>query len=900
VLSRWFASLADRFFAADHGLIRLRFALRAVCSVSLAVVVLTLLHLPATSLLLGAVFSMISSTSLRTGTVRERGLHLLLYAPVMGTSLSAATLLAPYPLFADAAFVAVMFVGVYLRRFDQTGAGLGMGAFMAFFFALFLHPGVAALPTMYLAGAIGLACCGIMALLVFRDTSASTLRRTTLSIRAQVARLIEELAALLEDDDPDLDDGDGLPRRISRQAQRMHEATLQIEDSADLLGLDPQWQRQLVDAELSADRLARTIVRALGAGLGRDTRQDLARDLRGLHRFVDRDPSAALTLDTDELMTRIARYDIRGDAASLPSDPAHHVLLVHRAIRELLLAVVQIRRTTERVLNDPDPVRADGTSRREPTLEDVDQDLYYDDPDSPEDDDGRSGTGGSESPWSVDASGHGAEPALTWDEPAHDVTETPPAFTSARPSAAEPDSELGAVAPGSAEPGAVAPGSAEPGAVEPGSAEPGSVEPSGVEPGAAGPGAAGPSRVEPTAAGPPKHPEPAQHTERAHTEPAQPTDGPDPAEHYHELPYHLRAAVQAAIGGLLGIIGGTLLSGQRWYWAVIAGFIVFAGTNSRGDLLVKGWRRVLGTMLGIVFGTVLATLLSGHPKINLVVLLLCIFLAFYSLRVSYATMTFFITVMLGMLYDILGEFSPDLLLLRLEETAVGVTGSVVAAMLVLPKRTRTTVLTELHDYFTALHRELSDAERLLVDADRVSVIAATREVDRAATDVRTAISPMLYRLSPSRVRRGHATRLLTLTEESALTARNLARAAEPGALAPVPEAADALHRMIGNIEVLLAATEQQSGGRPVDRTLHKASTLVSGPALAPTVDVRALLEGRAGGEEPDRVAVLHLRRTINSLDRLDKLLLGMAAPLEQTISVPTAGLHRRDRRLATH
>jgi len=38
------------------------------------------------------------------------------------------------------------------------------------------------------------------------------------------------------------------------------------------------------------------------------------------------------------------------------------------------------------------------------------------------------------------------------------------------------------------------------------------------------------------------------------------------------------------------------------------------------------------------------------------------------------------------------------LLLRLAETAIGVTGSVIAAMLVLPTRTRTTVLTELHDY----------------------------------------------------------------------------------------------------------------------------------------------------------------------------------------------------------
>ncbi|HEY1970342.1 MAG TPA: hypothetical protein VGH89_20480, partial [Pseudonocardia sp.] len=65
----------------------------------------------------------------------------------------------------------------------------------------------------------------------------------------------------------------------------------------------------------------------------------------------------------------------------------------------------------------------------------------------------------------------------------------------------------------------------------------------------------------------------------------------------------------------------------------------------------------------------------------------------------------------------------------------------------------------------------------------------------------------------------------------------------------------------------------------------RKSELVSGPALAPRVDIRALARANSVGE-PDRLHVLHLRRVINCLDRLDKLLLGMAAPLAQTITVP--------------
>jgi uncharacterized membrane protein YccC len=738
VLARWLASLADRFFAADPGMLRFRFAARAVLSVVLAAGVLAALRLPVTALLLGCVAAMICSTSMRVGTAAQRAVNIVLFALAMALSATLATLLSPHRIISDAVFVAVVFLGVSLRRFDQLGSSIGMGTFMAYFFATYLHLAPTMLPLAYLGIGIGALSCAVMALLVFRDTPTKTLGRTLVSVRAQVARLIDVLANLLEDGDRPPAGGD-LPRAVARQATRMHETVLQIEDGADAFGVNPRWQRQLVDAELSADRLARATVRALADDLDAATRADLAADLRGLHRYLDRNPKPALALDIGELLARIARYDIQGDPGSLASSPEHHTLLVRRAIRELLLSMVEIRRTTVRMLNEPGAAGAadDSEAEREAELE--------------------------------EDAGEGLEPG--------------------------PD-------------------------------------PAGGEP----------------------------------AEEARRSRGLAPST---------RAAIQAAIGGALAILGGELLSADRWYWAVIAGYIVFAGTTSRGDLLVKGWRRVWGTLLGIIAGTVLATLLAGHTALNVVVALTCIFLAFYTLRVSYATMTFFITVMLGMLYDILGTFSPDVLLTRLAETAIGVAGSMIAAMLVLPTRTRETVLAKLHDYFAALHTELVDAERLLVQADRVSVIAATRELDRAATELRAAIAPMLHPLSPSRVRRGQATRLLTLTDESSLAARNLAQAAEPGALAGIPEAVETLDRLIANTEVLLAATVHPS----------KPARLVSGSQLAPRVNVSAGAATNGAGEL-DRIHVLHLRRVINCLDRLDKQLLGMAAPLAQTVAVP--------------
>jgi uncharacterized membrane protein YccC len=788
VLVRWLTSLADRFVASDYGLVRFRFGLRVVLAVGLAALTQAAMRVPVTALLIGCVTAMVCSSSLRAGTTGQRAVNIALFAPAMAASLSLAALLTPYRLVGDGVFVGVMFLAVYLRRFDQLGHSLGLGVFNAYFFATFLRVAPGTLPQMYPSVLVGAASCAVMALLVFRDPPASTVRRAMASIRAQVARLIDELADLVESGDQP-EDGDALPEGLARLTKRMHETTLQIEDSADVLGLDPRWQRQLVDAELSANRLARATVRAFAADLDAATRADLAEDLRGLRLFVARNPEAVLALDTEELLNRIARYDIRGDPAQSPSSPEHHALLVRRAIRELLLSVVQIRRTTLRILNDPDAAaRRDGS----------------------------------------------AGPAEEWRAEQGRVEEGP----------GTDGQRDGSVR-------------AEDGRVEDGRAE----VRSGTDGQRDGP----------------------DHTDDGRAEPADRDERPA-ARGRWQLSRYTRAAIQASIGGALAIVGGELLSAQRWYWAVVAGFLVFAGTNSRGDLLVKGWRRVWGTLLGILAGTVLATLLSGHLPLSVAVLLVCIFSAFYTQRVSYSAMTFFITVMVGMLYDLLGTFSPGVLVLRLEETAIGVAGSVIAAMLVLPTRTRSTVLTALHGYFAALNQELRDAERLLVEADQVSVIADTREVDRAAEGVRNAIAPMLHRLSPSRVRRGHASRLLTLTEESALAARNLARAAEPGALARLPEAVNTLERLIANTEALLAATEDPP----------KNANLVSGPALTPMVDVRALARANSTGK-PDRVRVLHLRRTLVWLDKLDKALLGMAAPLAQTVTVPRGRRDNSDR-----
>ncbi|MDT7552699.1 MAG: hypothetical protein QOI16_1235, partial [Pseudonocardiales bacterium] len=123
--------------------------------------------------------------------------------------------------------------------------------------------------------------------------------------------------------------------------------------------------------------------------------------------------------------------------------------------------------------------------------------------------------------------------------------------------------------------------------------------------------------------------------------------GPEPqATAKPGLALTTRQAVQVGVATSLAIIGGELLSPARWYWAVIAAFVVFAGTSSRGDVLTRGRDRVIGTIGGVVAGMALAFLVNGAVVLTLVLLGLCLFLAIYLVRVSPGLMAFWITAVL--------------------------------------------------------------------------------------------------------------------------------------------------------------------------------------------------------------------------------------------------------------
>ncbi|MEV6425275.1 FUSC family protein [Streptomyces sp. NPDC051662] len=340
-----------------------------------------------------------------------------------------------------------------------------------------------------------------------------------------------------------------------------------------------------------------------------------------------------------------------------------------------------------------------------------------------------------------------------------------------------------------------------------------------------------------------------------------------------------RAAFQVSVGSVLAIVGGEFLSSQRWYWAVLTCWVVFLNTASTGEILVKGYRRLLGTVLGVVAGVLLAGLVGQHTWLAFTLVLVFIFAMFFTAPLSYALMSFFVTAMLGLLYTLLNKYSFAVLVLRIEETALGAACGIIAAVLVLPVHTdrRTdellgTVLDRLGDVVSAAVEQLSGGPAS-------DLLSMARDLDTALDDLRDSTEPLTHPISPLRVRRRTVRYLVALLETCAYHARSLAATAElvphSRTVTADPRLGRAGRRIAHNIDVLAA--------RVKDTRTEGAGEVESGASIA------SMLKSDASGAPPSDTVTA---RVLRHLQRLDEGVVGLARPL----GVPVAD--RTERRTA--
>jgi uncharacterized membrane protein YccC len=320
-----------------------------------------------------------------------------------------------------------------------------------------------------------------------------------------------------------------------------------------------------------------------------------------------------------------------------------------------------------------------------------------------------------------------------------------------------------------------------------------------------------------------------------------------------------RQAIQVAVAAALAIVVGETVSPSHWYWAAIAAFVIFAGTNSWAETLDKGWQRLLGTVLGVPSGVLVATLVSGNTIASLVMIFVCLFCAFYFMKVTYSLMTFWISTMLALMYGLLGEFTYGLLLLRIEETAVGAVIGIASAVLILPINTRAKVRGDAQTFFLTLSDLVEASVASLLGTPAPARLTETaRQLDRDLQQFRITAAPMKAGVTGLAGRRTmrHGLRLLTACDRYA---RILARSSERH-ISASPELADAIKSTAAqirrNIDVVMTSLEfnQAPTVFPSTDYIDDAESLAR-QLDEQTVDRRRLLNALHALRQIDRVII---------------------------------------------
>ena len=293
-----------------------------------------------------------------------------------------------------------------------------------------------------------------------------------------------------------------------------------------------------------------------------------------------------------------------------------------------------------------------------------------------------------------------------------------------------------------------------------------------------------------------------------------------------------RQALQIALAGALSIGLGDALSGQRWYWAVLACFLAFTGTATAAETVRKALQRTAGTVVGVVVALVLVPSLGHSTTTSLVVILVAIFVGFYLFRVSYTCLAFAITILIAELYELLGTYSDGLLALRVGETALGAIIGGVVAVSFLPtsaasaeQAARARLAEELRaatiDVAAVLHGGPGSPGS---DGEPVDLHARARSLDAAVHQLALIGVPLSLRVAP-----GSAARRASVTGRLSAWVRCAAR----------------VRAVIHAVEDLVEGTTDPGTSAA---TRHEA---VASAMSAVRGLVDALAEGRGPGEHAD-------------------------------------------------
>ncbi|MFD3502893.1 FUSC family protein [Streptomyces sp. NPDC058678] len=353
-----------------------------------------------------------------------------------------------------------------------------------------------------------------------------------------------------------------------------------------------------------------------------------------------------------------------------------------------------------------------------------------------------------------------------------------------------------------------------------------------------------------------------------------------------------RQAIQATAGAGFALVVGQLVSGQRWYWAVGATWWIFVNTTSRGETLVRGFRRVLGTVIGIGLGLLLAVPLHGTALPTAVLLTACVFGIFYTAAVSYTWMMLCVTLLAELLYGLLGVLDPALLALRLAETGIGALGAVLAVLLVLPVTTHTVTDAWIQRALRCVHACTAEAATRLAGGASADPVARVAELEQLLGRVRLSVAPLVHPLNPMFGRKRRARRVLALLDDCAREIRGLvAVAADPEASHDARLAA-ACWRVEAAVEALIGDGLDAGARDHITLPASRPSAVVPGsrPSAAvpvPRPSAALPVPRQSAAVPPPRPPAAD--PALAHLHGLERALAELAAPLRRPSGSPLVG-----------
>ncbi|MGD6959789.1 FUSC family protein [Rossellomorea aquimaris] len=290
-----------------------------------------------------------------------------------------------------------------------------------------------------------------------------------------------------------------------------------------------------------------------------------------------------------------------------------------------------------------------------------------------------------------------------------------------------------------------------------------------------------------------------------------------PEEEIKSLKPSTRKAIQALVAGTLAIIVGELIAPAQPYWVLLTTFIIQIGTESVGRTYMKAFQRSVGTVIGAILGFGAAKLVSGNSELEVFLLFVVLFLAFYLFTVSYTLMSLFITMLIAFMYDLLlGGISMQLMGARVIDTIAGAVIALTVSAFVFPKKTKDKVADAFDDFLEELGGYVSSYIKTFTNIEDKPLTDQAFDLDQLLQGIKDEAQSLLQR--PGAVTRSGIGRWITVVTAINYYAKHLLASSNRKVPTKVSEELSSVfhqteEKITHNIETLRQLLKENEGSR---------------------------------------------------------------------------------------